>query len=92
MNASEHAIIACDGDGIIIGWNTGASTLLGYQAAEIVGSPMTRLVPPADLKKEQALLERLQRSEMPLPISVRHRHKSGRLLTTTVALSLTLRS
>ena len=90
MNASEHAIIACDGDGIIIGWNTGASTLLGYQAAEIVGSPMTRLVPSADLKKEQALLERLQRSEMPLPISVRHRHKSGRWLTTTVALSLTL--
>jgi PAS domain S-box-containing protein len=90
VNASEHAIIACDGAGIIIGWNRGASALLGYDAAEVVGQPLARLIPRPDLKKQQALIERLQRSEMPLPITIRHRHKSGRLLSTTVALALTL--
>ena len=47
---SADAIFAVDDDERIIAWNRGAEELFGYRADEILGQPLTRLI-PADLLK-----------------------------------------
>src|SRR6266566_2944955 len=43
---SDDAIIAVGLDGIITDWNAGAERMLGYSRNEIIGMPITGIVPP----------------------------------------------
>ena len=43
---SDDAIIAIGLDGIITDWNAGAERMLGYSRNEIIGMPITGIVPP----------------------------------------------
>jgi PAS domain S-box-containing protein len=42
----NDAIVSADSDGAIVSWNRGAQAIFGYEAAEILGSPVTRLTAP----------------------------------------------
>jgi PAS domain S-box-containing protein len=42
---SQEAIIFADRDGIIRLWNTGAETIFGYRAAEVVGQSLELIIP-----------------------------------------------
>ena len=86
---TDHAIIARDLDGLIIGWNSGAERLLGYSAPEIVGKPIETVIPPADLAEVQVLVRRLQRKEAIWPLRIRHVTKTGesRILTVVVVVT-----
>jgi len=59
VEASDDAIIGRDGTDMITSWNPSAERLFGYSAAEIVGQPFARLVPPAG---RAALAEQLTRA------------------------------
>src|SRR6266576_740446 len=43
---SDDAIIAVGLDGIITDWNAGAERMMGYSRNEIIGMPITGIVPP----------------------------------------------
>lgn len=47
MEAIGAAIIVCDGSGNVLSLNRTASSLLGYEAGELMGQPVERLVPLA---------------------------------------------
>ncbi len=55
---SADAIWAVDGRGRIIAWNRGAEEIFGYESDEIVGEPVTRLIPRDLLNAREP--ERLQ--------------------------------
>ncbi|MCB4797130.1 EAL domain-containing protein [Pseudomonas sp. NP21570] len=38
-NATHHAIILMDENGVIVSWNVGSETLFGYRADEVIGYP-----------------------------------------------------
>jgi PAS domain S-box-containing protein len=46
IESSEDAIIAYTPEGFILTWNRGAETLFGYTAGEVLGQPVSVLVPP----------------------------------------------
>jgi PAS domain S-box-containing protein len=42
---ASEAIISADQRGVIVSWNAGAQAVFGYEAAEALGMPLTRLIP-----------------------------------------------
>ena len=58
---SGEAIATKNLDGIIQTWNASAEELFGYGADEIIGKPVTILIPPDRLSEEEEILSRLRR-------------------------------
>src|SRR5690242_13839182 len=52
-NSSDDAIIAKDLDGLVKSWNKAAEMMFGYTAREIIGQPITKII-PLDLIDEDA--------------------------------------
>ena len=46
VDYSDDAIIGKSMDGIIVNWNKGAERLYGYSAEEVMGKPISILLPP----------------------------------------------
>jgi PAS domain S-box-containing protein len=46
VESSDDAIIGKDMDGMITDWNKGAEQLYGYSAGEVIGKPISLIVPP----------------------------------------------
>jgi PAS domain S-box-containing protein len=46
--SANDAIISADSAGHIVSWNTRAEAIFGYTAEEILGAPLTRLIPARD--------------------------------------------
>jgi PAS domain S-box-containing protein len=78
-----------DLDGIIKTWNRGAERLLGYKAAEVIGRPITILIPPDRLDEEPRILARIRRGESVEHYETVRRHKDGRLIDISLTVSPT---
>jgi PAS domain S-box-containing protein len=63
VESSDDAILTKNLDGIILTWNRGAERIFGYSAAEILGKPVTTLIPRDRLDEETTILRRLRRGE-----------------------------
>jgi PAS domain S-box-containing protein len=63
VESSDDAIVSKDLDGVIRTWNRGAERLFGYRAAEVIGRPITILIPPDRLDEEPGILARIRRGE-----------------------------
>jgi len=61
--SSDDAIISKSLDGRITSWNAGATRIFGYEEQEVVGKPITLIVPPELHDQELAMLEKLRRGE-----------------------------
>lgn len=61
--SSEDAIISKNLQGIVTSWNGAAERLFGYTADEMIGQPVSRLI-PLDLQDEETdILQRIGRGE-----------------------------
>src|SRR5918997_3575967 len=60
IESAEDAIISKTLDGIITSWNNGARRIFGYTADEVIGKPVTILIPEDHLDEEPAILARLR--------------------------------
>ena len=84
---SDDAIISKDLNGIITSWNSSGERLFGYTAEEIVGKPITLLIPPDHLDEEPQILARLRRGERVDHIETRRVRKDGTLLDISLTIS-----
>ena len=63
VGSSDDAIVSKDLNGIIATWNRGAERLFGYSAEEVIGKPITILIPASRNDEEPEILARVQRGE-----------------------------
>jgi PAS domain S-box-containing protein len=63
VESSDDAIVSKDLNGRITSWNSGATKLFGYSAEEVLGRPISMLIPPDRLDEETRILEQIRRGE-----------------------------
>jgi len=59
--SSDDAIISKTLEGRITSWNAGATRIFGYEASEMIGQSIFRIIPPELQGEEHEILARLQR-------------------------------
>ncbi len=61
--SSDDAIISKTLDGRVTSWNNGAARIFGYTVDEMIGQPITRIIPPELHDEEKLILAKLRRGE-----------------------------
>jgi PAS domain S-box-containing protein len=63
VESSDDAIVAKDLNGIITNWNGSAERIFGYTENEVLGKPITIIIPPELHAQERDILHRLRSGE-----------------------------
>lgn len=87
VETSEDAIVSGSLDGTVATWNPGAERLYGYTAEEMIGHPITRLLPSGDCSEVLELRERLSSGGRVRDFETRGLHKDGHLVDVSVSMS-----
>src|SRR5580704_1059281 len=86
VDYSDDAIIGKSLEGIILNWNKGAERLYGYSAEEVMGKPVSLLLPPDRPDELREIIARLQQGEIINEETVRLR-KDGALIDVALTVS-----
>ena len=86
VESSEDAIISKNLDGTITSWNAGARRLFGYTAEEMVGQPISRLM-PGDHDDLGGILESIRRGEGVEHFETVRVRKDGGLVPVSLSVS-----
>jgi len=84
---SEDAIVSKDLNGVITSWNKGAERLFGYTAAEVIGQPVTILMPPERMNEEAGILAEIRQGRCIEHYETVRRRKDGTLLNISLTVS-----
>ena len=63
VESSADAIVSYSLDGVITSWNRGAERLYGYSAEEVIGRPVTVIIPPDRQDEMDRFAARLRRGK-----------------------------
>lgn len=84
---SDDAILTKNLDGIITSWNSGAERLFGYTADEVIGKPVTILMPVDRRDEEPAILARIRGGERVDHFETIRQRKDGSLIDISLTIS-----
>jgi len=87
VESSDDAIISKDLNGIITTWNRGAEQLFGYTAEEVIGQPVTTLIPTERNEEEPKILDRVRRGDRIGHYETVRRRKDGSLVEISLSVS-----
>ena len=87
IESSTDAVISKTLSSTITTWNTGAERMFGYRADEVIGKPVTILIPPDREAEELGILERLKRGERIDHYETVRVCKDGRLIDVSLSVS-----
>ncbi len=87
VESSDDAIISKDINGVITSWNVGAQRLFGYAADEVIGKPITILIPEDRQDEEPTILARLRNGERVKHFETVRRRKDGSLIDFSLTIS-----
>ncbi|MBC8086573.1 MAG: PAS domain S-box protein [Phycisphaerae bacterium] len=86
INSSSDAIIGQSVYGIVTAWNPAAERMLGYEAHEAIGRPLSSLLLlPEQAVEHQMIVEHVQSAGSLPPFDTRRRRKDGSMLDVSVA-------
>jgi PAS domain S-box-containing protein len=87
VESSDDAIITKDLNGIITSWNQGAQRIFGYTADEVIGKPISILIPTDRLNEEPGILARLRQGQRIDHYETIRRRKDGTFLDISLTVS-----
>jgi len=87
IESSDDAIITKTSKGIITSWNSGAERIYGFSAKEVLGKPISILIPPGQTDEVPGILERIKREESIHHYETMRRRKDGQIIHASVSIS-----
>ena len=87
VQSSDDAIISKDLNGVIASWNCGAQRIFGYTAQEMIGRPVSLLIPTELENEEPGILQRIRRGERIDHYETVRRRKDGSLVDISLTVS-----
>jgi PAS domain S-box-containing protein len=87
VESSRDGIVAMTLTGIVASWNAGAEGLLGYAAADIVGTHISRLIPASQTEVFEELLSATLEGRVPNPRDTEWQAADGKLLPIALSMS-----
>lgn len=85
--SSDDAIVSKDLNGIITTWNEGARRIFGYEAEEIVGESILRLIPPELRYEEDFILAKIRSGERIEHFETTRMRKNGERFPISISIS-----
>jgi PAS domain S-box-containing protein len=87
VESSDDAIVSKNLDGVITSWNTGAERVFGYAAEEVIGQPITIVIPQDRQDEERTILTRIRRGERIDHFETVRQRKHGSLIVVSLTVS-----
>jgi PAS domain S-box-containing protein len=87
IESSDDAIISKDLNGRIVTWNAGAERLFGYREQEVIGRPITLIIPHSHLNEETMILHRIRNGERIDHYETVRQRKDGSMLEISLTVS-----
>ena len=87
VESTDDAIISKDLTGRIVSWNPGAERLFGYSAEEMIGKPITTIIPDHLQDEEPQILDRVRAGARIEHFETIRRCKDGRLVDVSLTVS-----
>jgi len=87
VNYSEDAIIGKTPEGTIVSWNQGAEHLYGYSAEEVIGKPVSILLPPGHADELHGIMTRLREGSLVHREETQRRRKDGSNIEVSLTVS-----
>lgn len=84
---SFDAIISKDLNGVIQSWNPAAERVLGWSGAEIIGRPISFIIPSDRQGEEVEILNRIANGETIAKFETIRQHRTGRKVPVAVSIS-----
>jgi len=85
--SSDDAIVSKNLDGIVTSWNPAAERIFGFTAAEMIGQPILRIIPPSLHYEEDHILARIRSGERVDHFETVRQRKDGKLIHVAVTIS-----
>ena len=87
VETTGDAVVAARLDRTITAWNSGAESLFGWTAEEMLGQSVQRIVPPGDTTSLQSNLEQMLKKGRKHTYEVTRQRKDGSLVDVQITLS-----
>lgn len=87
VELSDDAIVTKRLDGVVTSWNAGAARIFGYSRDEMVGQPITRIIPPDRANEVGRILGAIGRGERVEPFESERICKDGRRINVSLSVS-----
>jgi PAS domain S-box-containing protein len=87
VQSSDDAILSLSLDGIITSWNAGAARLYNYPPEEVIGKPITILIPQERQDEELTIIRRVRRGDHIEHYETVRRRRDGKLLDVSLTVS-----
>ena len=87
VESSDDAIISKDLSGMVITWNGAAERIFGYTAAEMIGQPITILIPVERKDEESQILDKIRKAERVDQYDTVRKRKDGTYIHVSLTVS-----
>jgi PAS domain S-box-containing protein len=87
VDSSDDAIIGKTLEGVITSWNRAAESMYGYSAEEIIGKPVSALLPPDRMAEMDELLAEIRKGRRVDHYETLRRRKDGSLTHVSLSVS-----
>jgi PAS domain S-box-containing protein len=86
VTSSNDAIIGKDLSGVVTSWNEGAEAIYGYSGEEMIGHPVSIVIPPARLAEFHAFMQKVAEGQQVRQLETERVRKDGRAIQVSLAV------